>query len=397
MFGSNVFEVAIGIIFVFILVSTICTAVREGIESWLKTRAAYLEKGIRQLLNDPADKNPPKDGDTQKKGIVQDLYEHPLIDGLFQGEYRAPKFIKQIGILAGGGNLPSYIPAKNFAVALLDIAAKGAVTSMADNAPTPVISLEAIRDNVVKMQNPKLQRVLLYAIDNAQGDLNKAQANIEAWFNSGMDRVSGWYKRSTQYIIFFIALVVAVSLNLNTITIGKYLASNETARQLLVQRASVAAKDTTYKSKNFNDAQAELESIKLPIGWDNGIASIKIDQKQCYSFWNAWLGPLLGWLIMAFAATLGAPFWFDMLNKVMVIRSTVKPHQKSGEEGSLDKQDTKAQPQPVTIVTAPQGATGNVTPPVPHGEDDQMDCCGTNQTDPITADEDLPESKGGVV
>jgi hypothetical protein len=41
---------------------------------------------------------------------------------------------------------------------------------------------------------------------------------------------------------------------------------------------------------------------------------------------------------------LGAPFWFDLLNKFMVIRSTVKPHEKSPEEGSEDKQDPSSKP-----------------------------------------------------
>ena len=52
MFGSGILEVAIGVIFVFLLVSIICSAIREGIEAWLKTRAAYLEHGIRELLHD---------------------------------------------------------------------------------------------------------------------------------------------------------------------------------------------------------------------------------------------------------------------------------------------------------------------------------------------------------
>ena len=29
---------------------------------------------------------------------------------------------------------------------------------------------------------------------------------------------------------------------------------------------------------------------------------------------------------------LGAPFWFDVLNRLMVIRSTVKPKEKSPDE-----------------------------------------------------------------
>ena len=51
-----------------------------------------------------------------------------------------------------------------------------------------------------------MQRAILLAIDTAEGDLQKAQANLEAWYDSTMDRVSGWYKRSTQWILFAIGL-----------------------------------------------------------------------------------------------------------------------------------------------------------------------------------------------
>jgi hypothetical protein len=45
---------------------------------------------------------------------------------------------------------------------------------------------------------------------------------------------------------------------------------------------------------------------------------------------------LAGWLITAGALSLGASFWFDMLNKIMVVRNTVKPQEKSQTEGSKD-------------------------------------------------------------
>jgi hypothetical protein len=49
-----------------------------------------------------------------------------------------------------------------------------------------------------------------------------------------------------------------------------------------------------------------------------------------------WLETLTGWLITTLALSLGAPFWFDTLNKFMVVRSTVKPKEKSTTEGSKD-------------------------------------------------------------
>ena len=45
---------------------------------------------------------------------------------------------------------------------------------------------------------------------------------------------------------------------------------------------------------------------------------------------------LAGWLITAIALSLGAPFWFDTLNKFMVVRGTVKPQEKSQSEKSKD-------------------------------------------------------------
>src|SRR4051794_5082858 len=112
MFGSEILEVAIGIVFVFVLVSTLASAIREGIEAWLKTRASYLEFGIRELLQD-----------REGTGLCSELFNHPLIQNLFQGEYVPRPASKKP--LKGGGSLPSYIPSRNFAVAILDVAARG--------------------------------------------------------------------------------------------------------------------------------------------------------------------------------------------------------------------------------------------------------------------------------
>jgi hypothetical protein len=45
---------------------------------------------------------------------------------------------------------------------------------------------------------------------------------------------------------------------------------------------------------------------------------------------------LPGWLLTGMAISLGAPFWFDLLNKFMVVRSTIKPQEKSQTEPSKD-------------------------------------------------------------
>ena len=60
------------------------------------------------------------------------------------------------------------------------------------------MTVNSIRERLLNVANPGVRRVLLTALDTSCGDLDLARKSIEDWFNSSMDRVSGWYKRSTQ-------------------------------------------------------------------------------------------------------------------------------------------------------------------------------------------------------
>src|SRR5215210_3374257 len=262
MFGSKMLEVAIGVIFVFLLVSLICSAIREGIESWVKARAAFLEQGIRELLHDKS-----------AVGIARAVYTHPLIYGLYLDEYR-PRTDVRLDALSRGGNLPSYIPARSFALALLDIAARGHGSQGEASSPAaPELTLALVRQNVLNIENGPVQRVLIGAIDTAGGDMERAVSNVAAWFDSGMDRVSGAYKRATQKLLLGIGLAVAVGMNVNTIGIAHFLFRHDAERAALVARAETVARDSsilrTGRDVRYASARAALDSLRLPVGWDD--------------------------------------------------------------------------------------------------------------------------------
>ena len=342
MFGSWVLEVAIGLIFVFLLFSTICAALREGIEAWTKTRAAYLERGIRELLHD-----------VRGTGLARTFYEHPLIYSLYAGKYEPGPNGGKPATLARGGELPSYIPAKNFAAAMIDIAARGPLPALDPNDPaagpatsTADIDIDALRTGIAAMHDKRVARALLNALDLAGNDLNKARLNIEAWFDSGMDRISGWYKRATQKIVFGLALVLAIVLNVDAIGIANFLYQNDHARHAVVAQAEATVANAPEHAaagdpaRRYRLAKAALDDLELPIGWRTDVqCGLAETGTSCAGMWAL---RVLGWLLVALGATLGAPFWFDILNKVMVIRSTVKPYEKSQPEGSEDRQNTRA-------------------------------------------------------
>ena len=316
MFDSAVLETVIGVAFVLILFSTVCAAVREFIEGLLKTRAAYLEYGIRMLLDDWA-----------AAGLTRAVYMHPLVSGLFAGDYVQPASATRSWFAWQRRNLPSYIPARNFAAALLDIAARGAPGAQPLAQQAAGIDLDALRRNVLRMENEQVARVLLNAIDLSDGDINRALEHIAAWFDSGMDRVSGWYKRLSSRLIFVIALGLAVLLNVDILGVGKQLYHDREQRTMLVAYAQSMVADPVVVEQR----QAALQGLRgksFPIGWN--------DRPLGQILTSVRIRDLFGWIFTAFAATLGAPFWFDVLNRIMVIRATVKPHEKSREESSQD-------------------------------------------------------------
>jgi hypothetical protein len=387
MFNSSILDVAIGTIFVFVVVSVVCSAVREGLEALLKTRAAYLEKGIRQMLDDP-----------KGSGLANTLYNHPLIFGLFSGPYEPGKGgTAAPSTFARGGDLPSYIPASAFAQSLMDIAARGAQTSVDANAAAgPAISLESIRTNVANLKNASVQRIMLAAVDAAQGDINRLQTNLETWYNSTMERVGGWYKRSTQWIIFAIGLFVAVSMNINAVAIANALYHDPSVRSAVIEQAKSAASNQSSAGIKYDDAKNDLKGLNLPIGWSAGLPPPRDNRWYVTAAWGLEL--MFGWMLTAFAASMGAPFWFDVLNKLVGLRSTVKPDEKASQPPVQSPAPAPPSP-PAPPPPGPAAPTIRMTIPLrlqsSPDADSSVDACSVKVAAP-TPDDQLPASKGGV-
>jgi hypothetical protein len=385
MSALGMLNVAIGIIFVFLLLSLICTAISEMIEAWLKRRATDLERGITELLRGAKNAN--------GEYLVKKIYEHPLIAGLYRGDY-IPK----------GRKLPSYIPASNFTLALLDAVLPATNQNLSGSAgggspEAPVssdillsaeegklpnedapamgsqavkpdqanrqINLKSIREAILKLPPSLPKDGILTLIDAAGGDINKLRQNVENWYNTAMDRVSGWYKRRIQKVLFLIGFLLAIAVNADTIAILKALTGDPVLQESMVVAATSYTSDTTDTTTGTPKERVQkniqkLNELRLPIGWDWGeqdnakdstvtnnlVQEIKSFHMPNYylaipnTSWG-WLLKVIGWLITGLAVSLGAPFWFDALNRVMVIRSTVKPHEKSPEEPSEDQKKKK--------------------------------------------------------
>lgn len=455
MFGSEILDIITGLVFVYLLLSLVCSAINEYIASMTNKRGKVLVQGIEALLKD--------------SGVTDAFYAHPLVETLFGKKEVLDRYIaREKHVLERWRpgfrwiyrlyswfrdkelrhyRIPSYLPARTFALALVDAsgfnragvrdagaasaAARGAGTQMAATpvppnpstsntpaadaadaapaaaapaGPTPTFRkvLETLqRDSGLEVAEfPALEMAARLADENlpasvrerlagllGQGgvELNKLHDSVEVWFNNGMDRISGAYKRHAQTMLFIIGLILAVAVNADTLDLWRRLSTNDKLREGLAANAastfqlianarndSTAATgagvmagglrtipfdsaDQKHAKVLYDTTLAALNRTQLQLGWsddeavalgvlvkrppvarDRGFLSWRREGKAVQQIeWRPWFWyrttfwpKLIGLLVTAFALSLGAPFWFDMLNKVVNVRNAGRAPQE---------------------------------------------------------------------
>ena len=271
----------------------------ESIAGVINSRGKTLEKGILSLLHDP---------DLKKK-----FYDHPLIQGVQQD---------------ANGRLPSYIASNKFALALMDILT--GPNASANNA-------DALCEGVDEAAKTALTAVL----QNPQ--FKTDQERLEAWYEQSMNRVTGWYKRTSQIRIYVLAAAVTLFMNADSLKILKTLWNNPTMSAVLVEDAKARLQKPSAVPENDAITTQEKQLLGQVTGWQGDWYTDWPHPKGA-GFWS-WIAYLLkerfgGWLITILAVSLGAPFWFDTLSRFMNVRSagnppdTATPPDKSSENAS---------------------------------------------------------------
>jgi len=317
MFGIPILEVAIGLSLVYLLLALVCMTVNETIASVTRRRAKILKEQIGNVLC----------GDT---ALTQKLYAHPLIASLKTSR---------------GSHGPSYIPSSLFALSLMNI------LSGKDPSNGP-----ALRAGIKGHPHENLKEVLNTVLCNSSTGTTD-QHKIETWFEDCMDRVSGAYKRNSQSWSLLLALVVTVALNADTLRITHTLWVNQAVRSAVVEAAQSRARmekpeellpTVEYKNPDKPDEGtaiqpnngAALTSDEYALlgrltGWSVVVSEWhSLGDASALTLLRWWARMLLGLLMTTFAVSLGAPFWFDTLNRFMNLRgagrATDEPRNKSG-------------------------------------------------------------------
>jgi hypothetical protein len=289
-------DVAIGVSVVYLGASLFVTILNEYWAQLLNSRGKQLYDSLHRLLDDAS--------------VKDALKKFPALQPFFGPREKAP----------------SYLDTVVFARLLLGSFALDV------NDPTRQGWLKAINTTLTADSTVKRQLVaVVNAASDKADDITKA---VSEWTDRSLTMLGEGYKQRRQLTSLIIGLLLAVAGNLDTIAITSRLYLDKEARESAAEVGMQLTQATSRKQfdeclalppaeRKVNDSCRPLLGIvdavtarsatlgRLPIGWgeENWPAS-----KTAFGL------KVVGWLLTALALSLGAPFWFDVLNRFVSIR-----------------------------------------------------------------------------
>ena len=316
MFQGPMFDVAIGATLLFLVSSLLASAIVETVGGFFHRRSKNLWDTIDLLLG----KAEIGEGDDVRK-LVDQIYREPFVAKLVQPKAQLfyPKANEQESPtpdprsykpdLSGNARKrrfhgPQYIGSEVFAKAFVEaVRPNGNVEANLANLKAEVAKLPAA-----------ISKPVGALLAEAGDDFLGARKRIQDWYDAHMQAVSVWYRRQTRYFLFAAGLAIAVVGNVDAIGATSILYRDELVRESVLAQAVIVGQ-TECDDEEGGGVQVDClrdelgGAVNLPIGWSD------LDGSP-----SAWATRILGWVLVAGAVTLGAPFWFDLLRRALAHR-----------------------------------------------------------------------------
>jgi hypothetical protein len=329
-------DAAIGLAFLFFLLSTVCSAINEGIANVLGWRAKTLEDAIRNLVGDPKVKRGWKEwfgrvdkrraGGTQTQGLTESVFDHWRIRALARNPESSIRRRRR----------PSYLPPPAFSLAIAERLAQGPPQTQTEGEQDERTPWEEADEEIFKSLDRTFSKFpggsrefLQKALANANGTLDGFRVNVEHGFGDAMERASGWYKRKVQFALAVISAVIVIGLNVDTVRVATVL-----WREAPIRTAVAAQASKQPSAQGAADAAEKVTQLQLPVGWGKNTP-------------NNLLYAIPGWLLTIAALNLGAPFWFDLLSRFARLRGSGVPERPRSLDdtagtGDVERGSTRA-------------------------------------------------------
>lgn len=311
-----ILQIIAGLIFILVLFTLLATAIQELIANYISLRGVMLMKTIQHIL-EPGVK--PKEGSVYGNFVNSASFKQLCRPSSHSLYGRFLDWIEEkMRVLFGYGGIgkavegpPSFISAENFAEVLKTMNWKE-------------VSLEEIPEGPLRDFVASLQK-------GAAEEVEVKVASMKRWYDEVMNATSVWYRRQAQFILIFIGFALAGSFNVDLVQIGRKLSDNETLRAQLYNDME---KWMAERADTYFDAEGQLRQGVLLQKNNENIVVVDttlrqdmkstaltglIGQKPQAESLGQWLLIIGSWLLTAIFISFGAPFWFDLLRKLVKV------------------------------------------------------------------------------
>ncbi|MDX1910649.1 MAG: hypothetical protein SFV22_04140 [Saprospiraceae bacterium] len=316
---------AIGLILMYSMLSLLSSTIKEIGAGVLALRGKMLDKALRRLLDTQSGATTQQGNATGTPPVT--LYDQFKSHALFD-------HLKPNSIFGGvSSDMPSYLSGKTFASILLQILDGSTVAGL--------------QGAIANLPEGKLKSFLQQTLTEAGNDIQKFKDQLELWYDTTMDRVTGWYKRQAQVILMGIGLVIAIGFNADTFSVYEKVSTDPIAQKAVLDAAQayidqgLMMPDTIRPDSVEEQIQAlyiktqdiinnNLSEVDSPLGLGWTDAEYQAFWAECgrtRAFWEK----IIGFMVTALAISLGAPFWFDLLKRVTNLRNAGLPPASSSQ------------------------------------------------------------------
>ena len=366
MTGSPLLDLFIAMAMFYFALCMVCSSANDAVARVLNWRAAMLFGGVRSLLlNATVKRIPPGYPNTTAPATFElaDLFfNHPFIQTLrWQANIGdtwlsrrldgTGEWLTGVWRAATGGDAsppdPAYpqldprtkltaIPSAVFAHTLTEILKPDGGNP---NDPPTFASLWRAIDSLDDQTAGPLKVVLKSIANDANQDLEVAKAKIAKWFDEGMNQATVWFRHRMRTASIIVGAVLCFALNIDSIEVANRFYKDTNLRNIFVGEA-IKETNRPKPAMQPGDGTKPVEPLTKAADSDDTKRSQATDTKELLSglkFGWQTKDPqdilnelqkgmkLLGLLITVAAISMGAPFWHDVVTKLVVRRKNTDP------------------------------------------------------------------------
>ncbi len=287
MSGLEMLDVLIGLVTIYMIMGIACTAIIEALSAWFGVRSKNLQIALRNMLAESG----------QGGGnFLTKFNSHPLIQSLSKKKGVKPSY--------------SYLAAETVGQVVYDVVQEidGDMESALSKLP----------------ENSPVKSLLESLWKQTEQDAKQFQAAVTKHFDNIMERASGWYKKRTQTLSIVIAAALVIGANVDFLDLYRSLSNNPALRANVVEIAAAARLDDEDEEKTADPVAGAVDkSQAAAVTVGGAVSDFALGWTRIPETPGGWVSKIIGLLISVFAVSLGAPFWFDLLQRFMAVRTSI--------------------------------------------------------------------------